>query len=238
MGIELEKRWLATLDSRTRHNHAAADGQTVAEDRPFIVGGHELMYPGDPSGPGHEIYNCRCTMIAQVKGVDRSGAKRWDRDPETGGNVVIEDMTYAQWETQKRGAEGAQILPYHKDNFVQNVAKSFAERYNNTIQSFVNIDAIDAFETAKNGGRHKGVYNDAIKKKQSALEKSIASHVAQVEEHADKLAHPEKYDTGWADKDERQREGLLRKWKKDLQRNAEQAEVEIGVWKERFGNES
>ena len=102
MGIELEKRWLATLDSRTRHDHAAADGQTVAEDRPFIVGGHELMYPGDPSGPGHEIYNCRCTMIAQVKGVDRSGAKRWDRDPETGENVVIEDMTYAQWEAQKR----------------------------------------------------------------------------------------------------------------------------------------
>ena len=97
MGIELEKRWLATLDSRTRHDHAAADGQTVAEDRPFIVGGHELMYPGDPSGPGHEIYNCRCTMIAQVKGVDRSGAKRWDRDPETGENVVIEDMTYVEW---------------------------------------------------------------------------------------------------------------------------------------------
>lgn len=96
MGIELEKRWLATLDGRTRHDHAVADGQTVAEDEPFIVGGYELMYPGDPSGPGHLIYNCRCTMIAQVKGVDMSDANRRDR------YGVLPDMTYAQWEAQKR----------------------------------------------------------------------------------------------------------------------------------------
>ena len=74
MGIELEKRWLATLDSRTRHDHAAADGQTVAENKPFIVGGYELMYPGDSSGPGHLIYNCRCTMIGKGRGYERCPA--------------------------------------------------------------------------------------------------------------------------------------------------------------------
>ena len=100
MGIELEKRWLATLDSRTRHDHAAADGQTVAENKPFIVGGYELMYPGDSSGPGHLIYNCRCTMIVQVKGVDMSDALRRDRFGP------LPNMTYAQWENTKRG-EGA-----------------------------------------------------------------------------------------------------------------------------------
>ena len=64
------------------------------------------------------------------------------------------------------------------------------------------------------------------------------SHSAQVEEHADKIAHPEKYDTGWAEKDERQRRGLLSKWEKDLKRNAEQAEIEIEVWKEEFGDDA
>ncbi len=103
MGIELEKRWLATLDSRTRHDHAAADGQTVAENKPFTVGGYELMYPGDPRGPGHEICNCRCTMIARVKGVDMSDAKRRARNPETGRNAVIENMTFKEWERWKRG---------------------------------------------------------------------------------------------------------------------------------------
>lgn len=231
MGIEMEKQWLATLDGRTRHDHAVADGQTVAEDEPFTVGGYELMYPGDPCGPGHEIYNCRCTMIARVKGVDMSDALRRDR------SGPVPNMTYAQWEASKRGAEGTQLSPYHRDNWNKNVAKSTVERYNNFIQNLANVNTAEVFEAAKNGGRHKGVYNDAIKKKQSTLEKSIASHAAQVEEHADKLAHPEKYDTGWADKDERQREGLLRKWRKDLLRNAQQAEIEIEVWKEQFGNE-
>lgn len=97
MGISLEKQWIATLDNRTRHDHAAADGQTVGEDKPFVVGGYELMYPGDPSGPGHEIYNCRCTMIAKVKGVDMSDALRRDRWGP------LPNMTFAQWEKQKRG---------------------------------------------------------------------------------------------------------------------------------------
>lgn len=97
MGISLEKQWIATLDHRTRHDHAAADGQTVEEDKPFLVGGYELMYPGDPSGPGHEIYNCRCTMIAKVRGVDMSDALRRDRWG------LVPNMTFAQWERQKRG---------------------------------------------------------------------------------------------------------------------------------------
>ena len=89
--------------------------------------------------------------------------------------------------------------------------------------------------SAKSGGRNKGVYTDAIKKRQKNLEKSIASHTAQVEEHARKIQNPDKYDAGWDEKNDRQKQGLLKKWEKDLLRNAEQAEVEIEVWKERFG---
>lgn len=105
MGIEMEKSWLATLDGRTRHDHAAADGQTVAEDSPFNVGGYKLMFPGDMASgaPGHLLYNCRCSMIAKVKGVDMSDAKRRARDPKTGRNVVVENMTFQEWEAWKRG---------------------------------------------------------------------------------------------------------------------------------------
>ena len=99
MGIEMEKSWLATLDGRTRHDHAMADGQTVAEDKPFNVGGYKLMFPGDMASgaPGHLLYNCRCTMIAKVKGVDMSDALRRDRWG------VLPNMTFAQWENHKRG---------------------------------------------------------------------------------------------------------------------------------------
>lgn len=95
MGIRLQRQWIATLDSRTRHDHAAADGQTVDNDKPFNVGGYELMYPGDPNGPGHEVYNCRCTMIARVKDVPPALVRR-------AGKEVIANMTYREWEAGKR----------------------------------------------------------------------------------------------------------------------------------------
>lgn len=62
-GVALDKRWLAAHDARTRPSHAAADGQRVAFDQPFTVGGAELAYPGDPNGPAREVINCRCTTV-------------------------------------------------------------------------------------------------------------------------------------------------------------------------------
>lgn len=61
--LELERVWLATEDHRTRETHRLADGQRVALTSPFIVGGAELMFPGDPSGPPQEVIQCRCSML-------------------------------------------------------------------------------------------------------------------------------------------------------------------------------
>lgn len=102
MGIKLKKRWLATLDGRTRHAHAMLDGQTVNVDKPFKVDGYEIMYPGDTSAPGYLVYNCRCTQIAEVDGEDTSSGGRRAIDPETGGSVLVEDMTYAEWAGWKK----------------------------------------------------------------------------------------------------------------------------------------
>jgi hypothetical protein len=102
MGIKLKKRWLATLDGRTRHAHAMLDGQTVDIDKPFKVDGYELMYPGDTSAPGYLVYNCRCTQIAEVDGEDTSSGGRRAIDPETGESVLVEDITYAEWAGWKK----------------------------------------------------------------------------------------------------------------------------------------
>ena len=64
-GIILQKEWLSTNDSRTRHSHAALDGAIVDQDKEFDNG---LMFPGDPSGRPEEVWNCRCTVAAVVKG--------------------------------------------------------------------------------------------------------------------------------------------------------------------------
>jgi len=94
------------------------------------------------------------------------------------------------------------------------------------------------WEKARTGGRHSGIYQDAAKKSKKQLQKSISSHTEQVKLHADKVKHPDQYDSGWANKTPQQQAGLLKKWRKDMERNAQQANVEIYTWKERFGDGS
>lgn len=101
MGVKTKRKWVATLDNRTRHEHGELDGQVVAVDEPFEVGGYSLMFPGDPSGPPHLIYNCRCRIRAVVEGHEQGGQRR-ARDPETGRNVLIENMSYAEWAGWKK----------------------------------------------------------------------------------------------------------------------------------------
>lgn len=60
------RRWQAAEDARTRPTHVEADGQTVALNEPFRVGGASLDFPGDPAGPPEEVINCRCTTITII----------------------------------------------------------------------------------------------------------------------------------------------------------------------------
>ena len=120
MGIKVKKRWLATLDSRTRDSHAHLDGETVDVDDKFSNG---LEYPGDPHGEPGEVYNCRCTLeyvYPEYEGLSENAQRR---DNESG--EVIEDMTYSKWREkhplpEKQGkqplpAENAkQLLPLEK----------------------------------------------------------------------------------------------------------------------------
>ena len=64
-GLVLQKTWIAANDNRTRRDHAEVDDTTIDVDKPFIVGGYEMMQPGDRGTkgtptPAKEICNCRC----------------------------------------------------------------------------------------------------------------------------------------------------------------------------------
>lgn len=67
-GIILQKEWIATSDSRTRDWHNELDGQTRPVDEPFENAIGKIMFPGDPSADGANVYNCRCSMASVVKG--------------------------------------------------------------------------------------------------------------------------------------------------------------------------
>lgn len=114
MGIKVKKKWVATLDNRTRDTHQELDGQTVPIDKPFSVdwdGEHyEVDYPGDPNGDPCMVYNCRCTMIEIYEGIDRKTTRRAyydenDKEYEEGKrkSYTVEDMTYKEWKKWKEG---------------------------------------------------------------------------------------------------------------------------------------
>lgn len=95
MGINVGKQWLATLDLRTRHWHAELDGVIKETDQPFENEYGEIMYPGDPTADPANIYNCRCTLIAALKGFERDLSDLSDRRSEKLGN-----MTYEEWKEE------------------------------------------------------------------------------------------------------------------------------------------
>ena len=68
------------------------DGQRVAVGEAFHVGGASIRYPGDPQAPGYLIYNCRCTLVSAVKGIDQSDAPRASK---------LDGMSYEDWKAGK-----------------------------------------------------------------------------------------------------------------------------------------
>ena len=62
-----KKRWVAVGDARTRASHAAANGQEVPIDDPFLIRDKgstiEMKYPHDGSGGASNNINCRCLAV-------------------------------------------------------------------------------------------------------------------------------------------------------------------------------
>jgi hypothetical protein len=85
-GLTLNKVWLATEDSRTRPAHAEADGQKVAMNEPFEVGGEKLMFAGDPAGSAQNVCQCRCTQYYERV---KDGESEESDDQETAINHVL-----------------------------------------------------------------------------------------------------------------------------------------------------
>lgn len=91
MGIELEQEWLATHDGRTRHSHRQMDYERRHVGEMFSNG---CMYPCDPDGPKDQIWNCRCTLRALIKGLEPRARKYRSEE--------IEGQTYEQWKADRK----------------------------------------------------------------------------------------------------------------------------------------
>lgn len=73
-----QKEWFATLDMKTRDDHADADGQRVDVDQPFIIGGEEAMYPGDANLSAEQRCNCILPGVEVTCSVEAATRSRYD----------------------------------------------------------------------------------------------------------------------------------------------------------------
>ena len=85
LGLKLKKRWVSTLDSRTRRSHARLMGETVGLDEKFSNG---LSYPGG-IGKASEVINCRCTCVAELD------YKKTDKELKL--DEKLKKMSYESW---------------------------------------------------------------------------------------------------------------------------------------------
>lgn len=90
IGVKLEKRWLATLDKKTRTQHQILDGQTVGVDEKFKFDGYEADGPRLFGNASLDV-NCRCTTIGIVNGIAPSLRK----DNET--KEIVNYTNYNDW---------------------------------------------------------------------------------------------------------------------------------------------
>ena len=90
IGVKLEKRWLATLDKKTRTQHQILDGQTVGIDEKFKHDGYEADGPRLFGNASLDV-NCRCTTIGIVSGIAPSLRK----DNES--KKIIKYKNYNEW---------------------------------------------------------------------------------------------------------------------------------------------
>ena len=88
-GVNMRKRWVASLDKRTRHSHGMLDGVTIAIEDDFVsVLGGRGIGPGAMGVAGDDI-NCRCDTIAVVEG--------FEPELRQVDNEITGYITYNQW---------------------------------------------------------------------------------------------------------------------------------------------
>ena len=90
LGINIKKKWLATIDKHTRRTHQELDGKEVDVDEEFTIRGHSAKGPR-MFGVASEDVNCRCTTIEVVDGI--SPELRKDNESKE----MSEFKSYDEW---------------------------------------------------------------------------------------------------------------------------------------------
>lgn len=165
-GIQLEKKWVATLDERTRTDHQILDGQTVPIDKPFTYGNYTAMQPR-LFGIAKEDINCRCDTITIVDGMSP------DMRIDNMTKEFIEYKNYDDWKKEKI-ANGEIKPPTTKEKAIEKEPKE--QKVNNSPYAY-----LDKIKTKADAEKHfienLGFKNVDLKDFSLHSSKEIIKHV-------------------------------------------------------------
>lgn len=130
-GIQTNKKWIATLDDRTRVEHRHLDGMSVKPDEEFEVDGYKISFPGDPSAEPEMFYNCRCTLVADIVGYPYNDERKDDK---------LGDMDYEEWKHAK-DKESKEDIKEEPTEWIKNIdftpAKTIEEAEQYARENFI-----------------------------------------------------------------------------------------------------
>ena len=139
-GIILQKEWLSSdQPGRTRDWHLphSFESLVVDIDKPFVNGMGKIMFPGDPSADGANVYNCRCSMASVVKGFKKAQVEK-----------AMEEKQEEQSTMQAKTKTEAEIVAkqFDVDADYSKYDISVANAINETMQEYVDIFGTHAFD--------------------------------------------------------------------------------------------
>ena len=148
-GIVLQKEWLSSdQPGRTRdwHMPSAFTSLVVDQDKPFENSLGKIMFPGDPSAHGANVWNCRCSMAAVVKGFKKAQVQKAMAEKQVEEQPTMQAKTKAEAETiAKQFGVDADYSKY--DISVANAMNETMQQYVDIFgkHAFDNLDEISAF---------------------------------------------------------------------------------------------
>ena len=185
----LNKQWVAVNDDRTREAHRIANGQVVAMDEDFIVGGRAMEYTGDPKGGAANVINCRCAIIyiddeTEVFDEQQNVVQPVElQDIPVTGNakpVSIETLLAPAINNSLRG-DSLPIRP------VKDIKKEFDERLEAVKSEYTDLRTELTLEGRSYGSRFTGT-SKAFKTSLANLDDTTATVVREVFKELDDLA--------------------------------------------------
>lgn len=127
------------------------------------------------------------------------------------------------------------IIKTRKD---QGLGQQFhAEQRLSEIGKFLSAESRELLEIAKSGGANNGTYRQALEKTKPQLERSINSHIKAVRDHIEKLNNPTENMHRDDPNDPVARRREINDWLNHRRRNAEQAAIEIEIWRDNYGQD-